>query len=91
LKPDYTSFVHAPGLIPYVLSNPGQEYAIYLQSVTDSSVIQANIPSGNYIVKLMNTVNGEVLKEETIEVGNDIVQIDFLIPDGELAISIRRI
>jgi hypothetical protein len=91
LKPDYTSIVHAPGLIPYVLSNPGQEYAIYLQSVTDSSVIQANIPSGNYIVKHMNTVNGEVLKEETIEVGNDIVQIDILIPDGELAISIKRI
>jgi hypothetical protein len=91
LKPDYTSIVHAPGLIPYVLSNPGQEYAIFLQSVTDSSVIQANIPSGKYSVKHMNTVNGEIMKEETIDVGNEMVQIDVLIPDRELAISIIRI
>jgi hypothetical protein len=39
----------------------------------------------------MNTVNGEVVKEENLEVGNEIVQIEVLIPDGELAISIRRI
>ncbi len=91
IKPDYTSIVHAPGLIPYVLSNPGQEYAIFLQSVTDSSVIQANIPSGKYSVKHMNTVNGEVVKEETIEVGNEMALLDLLIPEGELAISIKRI
>ncbi len=91
LKPDYTSIVHAPGLISYVLSNPGQEYAIFLQSVTDSSVIQANIPSGQYSVKHMNTVNGEIVKEETIEVGNEMVHLDVLIPEGELAISVRKI
>ena len=90
LKPDYTSIVHAPGLIPYVLSNPGQEYAIFLQSVTDSSVIQADIPSGKYSVKHMNTVNGEIVKEETIEVVNEISQFEVSIPDNELAISIRR-
>jgi hypothetical protein len=91
LKPDFTSIVHAPGLIPYVLSNPGQEYAIFLQSITDSSVIQENIPSGKYIVKHMNTVNGEIILEETIHVDNDMLYLDILIHAGELAIDVRRI
>jgi hypothetical protein len=90
LKPDYSSIVHAPGLIPYVLSNPGNEYAIFLQSVTDASVIQANIPSGKYNVKHMNTVNGEVLKEETIQVAGDVTEIKIDIPERELALSIVK-
>jgi len=91
LKPDYSSVVHAPGLIPYVLSNPGQEYAIFLQSVTDASELQANIPSGNYIVKHMNTVNGEMVKEEELQVKEGKARISIDIPDRELALSIQRI
>jgi len=90
LKPDYSSITHAPGLIPYVLSNPGQEYAIFLQSVTDASVIQANIPSGNYIVKHMNTVNGEIVKEEEVHVKEGQVSIGIDIPEAELALSIVK-
>jgi hypothetical protein len=91
LKPDYSSVVHAPGLIPYVLSNPGQEYAIFLQSVTDASELQANIPSGNYIVKHMNTVNGETVKEEKLQVKERKARISIDIPEKELALSIHRL
>jgi len=91
MKPDYTSVTHAPGLIPYVLSNPGEAYAMFIQSVTDSSELQLNIPSGIYSVKHINTVNGNLLKEEQLEVGEDEVRIAVDMPEREFALAIRRI
>jgi hypothetical protein len=38
----------------------------------------------------MNTVNGEVLKEETIQVAGDVTEIKIDIPERELALSIVK-
>jgi hypothetical protein len=89
LRPDYTSIKHSPGLIPYVLSDPGQEYAIFLQSVTRASEIDLKLPAGKYTVKHLNTITGTLEKEETIQVGEETFRLTVSIPDGELGLSIK--
>jgi hypothetical protein len=91
LHPDHTSIRHSPGVIPYVLSDPGREYAIFLQAVTENSVVHMKIPEGNYAVKHLNTVNGEVIKEESIQAGGELVKLEIGFPEGEIAVSIRNI
>jgi hypothetical protein len=91
LKPDHTSVLHAPGLIPYIMSDPGKEYAIFLQSITESTVIKLDIPAEKYIARHINTISGETIREEEIQVGDDPVEINVAIPDGELALDIRKV
>jgi len=91
LKPDYTCVRHAPGLIPYVMSSFGEEYAVFIQSIAESSVIEMDIPSGKYSIKHMNTVNGETVREETIQIGDAPIVLDVSLSEGELALDIRKV
>ena len=91
LKPDYSSVLHAPGIISYVLSDPGREYAIFLHSVTGNSTITMKIPSGNYTIQQMNTVNGEMLKEERLQAGEGPVKLKVNLPERELALKIIKV
>jgi hypothetical protein len=90
LKPDHVSILHAPGLVPYALSDPGMEYAIFLQSITESTMLKMDMPSGVYVAKHIHTTTGEVVKEETLQVGEGSVDIEIAIPDEELALDIRK-
>jgi len=90
LRPDYTCVVNAPGVIPYVLSNPGREYAVFLQSVTESTALKMKIPAGNYTVQHVNTVNGEMVKEESLRVKDAPVELKLDFPEGELALKITN-
>ena len=50
LNPDRSTISHHPGFYVYLLSNPGEEYAAYLEG-TGSAKLVLNLPSGKYTVK----------------------------------------
>lgn len=90
MKPDHSSILHAPGAIPYVLSNPGREYAIFLQSVTGNSNIDIDLPAGTYQITHLNTLNGQILREERIESRGSPVRIEVQLPDREMALKVSK-
>jgi hypothetical protein len=63
LRPDTTTVKHADGAVAHVLSNPGREYAIYLDGngPTELTVV---LPSGDYKVEWINTKTGATDKSE---------------------------
>ena len=73
------------------MSDPGKEYALFLQSITESSVIEMDLPFGEYIVKHVNPLSGELVKEESIQVGEARAVLNISLPDAELALDIRGV
>ena len=91
LSPDHSTIIHAPGVIPYIMSDPGKEYAVFLQSVTESSAIEMDLPAGRYSIKHMNPINGETVMEETLQVGDAPAILNVNLPEWELALDIRKV
>ena len=63
LRPDATVVKHATGVVAHSLSNPGHEYAIYLDGKGPTELTLA-LPSGNYKVEWFNTKTGTTDKTE---------------------------
>lgn len=92
MHPDQEAVKHAPGLIPYVLSDQGSTYAIYLQAVNvDRSDLQMHLPDGNYSLTVLNTVSGEVVREEEIRSSGNQISLSLDFPEGELALKIDKL
>lgn len=64
LHPDVQTLVHADGVYARVLSNPGLEYAIYLDGDGPTDITIA-LPAGHYAAKWINTETGDVEKSES--------------------------
>ena len=65
LHPDHSLGVSSPGLIPYILSDPFGEYAIYLQATgSESSELQLETGSGDFLVQRLNTITGSYYEPE---------------------------
>lgn len=91
LKPDCHTVSHSPGVVPYVLSDKDREYAMFLNSITERSLLHLNLPRGKYNVQHMNTVNGQVIRSENIESNGSVMTMNVHFPEGELAVSIRKL
>lgn len=92
MKPDRCSVIHAPGMVPYVLSNKGEEYAIFLQAVNvEKSKLELKMPDGDYKAIFINTFNGEIIREEERSAENNHLILDVSFVDGEVALKIKRI
>ncbi|HEY2822235.1 MAG TPA: hypothetical protein VGJ06_14420 [Candidatus Acidoferrum sp.] len=63
LKPDATTVKHASGVVAHALSNPGHEYAIYLDGKGPSD-LTLTLPSGDYKMEWLNTKTGATDKSE---------------------------
>jgi hypothetical protein len=63
LKPDVTTVKHASGVVSHALSNPGHEYAIYLDG-KGSSELTLSLPSGDFKLEWINTKTGAIDKSE---------------------------
>ena len=68
LKPDLRTVTHAAGAIAHVLSNPGREYAAYLDG-SGPCELTLDLPAGHYSVEWVNISNGETSHSETIHHG----------------------
>jgi hypothetical protein len=64
LHPDVQTVLHAGGVYTRVLSNPGREYALYLDGDGPTDITLA-LPTGEYSAKWINTETGAIQKSET--------------------------
>jgi hypothetical protein len=63
LRPDAIAVKHAGGVVAHALSNPGHEYAIYLDGKGPTEVT-LTLPSGDYKAEWLNTKTGAIDKTE---------------------------
>lgn len=66
MKPDTKTIVKAEGSFARVFSEAGKQYAIYITNGTRCN-LRLNLPKGNYESKWVNTLNGNVIKSETVK------------------------
>ena len=66
LRPDRSSVKHAAGVVARILSNPGQEYGIYLDG-SGPTEATLDLPAGRYSGDWVNVRTGSVEKSETFE------------------------
>jgi hypothetical protein len=66
LRPDSRSVRHAGGAAARILSDPGKQYAIYLDGDGPSSVT-LDLPSGKYTGAWVDVRTGSVAKSENFE------------------------
>lgn len=63
LRPDRNVVKHSAGASARVLSNPGREYAIYLDG-NGPAELTLDLPKGHYSAEWMNVATGAVLRTE---------------------------
>jgi hypothetical protein len=63
LRPDATTVKHASGVVAHALSNPGHEYAIYLDG-NGPTELTLTLPPGDYKLEWINTKTGATDKTE---------------------------
>ena len=63
LRPDTTTVKHAGGVIAHAISNPGHEYAIYLDG-NGPTELTLTLPAGDYKAEWINTKTGATDKSE---------------------------
>ncbi len=70
LRPDANVVKHAGGVVTHALSNPGHEYAIYLDGKGPTEVT-LTLPSGDYKAEWLNTKTGAIDKTEDFTSSTD--------------------
>ena len=91
LHPDKKVILSSPGLIPYVLSDQKNTYALFLRAVgTDHTFIQLETGDGRFRVQKIDTFTGAYTSPVLMTSSEGILEIDVEIPLGELAIKITR-
>ena len=91
LQPNSSCVTSSPGLIPFILSNENNAYAIFLEAIeTKESILSIKTDNGKYLVQTLNTITGLFSDPVIIESVNGILNIEIDIPEGELAIIIKK-
>ena len=90
MKPSNDIVVRAPGTIPFVLADPGQEYAVYLDGGEQCGLV-LDIPTGKYRVEWVNVSTGRKINSGSVtHLGTQLL---FSSPPyhGEIALRISRL
>jgi hypothetical protein len=91
MHPDQNCVESSPGLIPHVLSDGEDTYAIFLRATgTDSSTFLLETGAGNFRVESLNTLSGAWSETVTMTAEDGVLSLDIDIPLGELAMKITR-
>lgn len=91
LYPNISCIKSSPGLIPYVLSDKNNAYAVYLRAVgTENTTLELITGNGSYQVQALNTITGSYSDPVKLVSINEVLKIDVEIPEGELALKIVR-
>lgn len=91
LHPNLSCIRSSPGLIPYVLSDQNNAYAVYLRAIgTGHTSLQLETGDGHFRVQILNTITGSYTDPVMIEARKGVIKIDIEIPEGELAIKITK-
>ena len=89
LHPDTTVVKHAAGVVAHALSNPGREYAIYLDGKGPTEVMLA-LPSGNYKAEWLNTKTGAIDKSEDVQADGEDKTLTSPAFDNGIALRLTR-
>jgi len=91
MYPDPSCILSSPGLIPYLLSDKKNSYAVYLRAVgTEKSSLQLKTGDGSFRIQELNTLTGSFADPTSLKSKEGILSIDIMIPEGELALKIIR-
>ena len=91
LKPNRTAVLSSPGLIPFVMSDGNNSFAIYLRAVgTDKFKLELFTGEGSFSVQILNTLNGEFSDAVKFKAMEEKILIEGEIPEGELALRIEK-
>lgn len=91
LHPNLSCVTSSAGLIPYVLSDSDNAYAIYLRAIgTDRAALQLETGDGNFQVQFLNTITGSYSGPRLIQASKGLITIEVSVPDGELALKITK-
>ena len=86
MRPSKDIVVHAPGTTPFVLADPGREYAVYLDG-GEQCGLSLMIPPGKYRVEWVDVATGKNLSSRAIDQrGNRMVVAS---PPYQQAIALR--
>ena len=89
LKPDRSSIILGQGMIPYLLSDPGKAYALFLQAVgVESGELLIQVPVGSYAVSWISSLTGETIRSETVNAVDGYLKLRVPFEEGEIAMKI---
>jgi hypothetical protein len=92
LQPNAGCIVSSPGLIPFVLSDKNQSYAIFVRAIgTEEAILSLETGTGSYEVQTLNTLTGSYSDPLRIKADDVVLHVELEIPEGELALKISRI
>lgn len=89
LNPDTTVVYRAPGVVMRVLSEPGRQYAIYLQG-RGPTTLTLNLPRGTWQIEWIDTLDGRSLKKERIASRGGATELASPEFPGEVALRISK-
>ncbi len=91
LHPNQSCVIGSPNLIPYILSDKDNAYAVFLEAIgTKSSFIQLKTGNGNYQVQTLNTITGLFSEPVAVKAIDNVLKITIDIPEGELVLKIIK-
>lgn len=91
LQPDQVSVLSSPGLIPYVLSDKQDTYAIYLRAIgTEQAELDLNTGAGSFQVVMLDPLTGTYSEHGTMEAKDGVLNLALEVPKGEMALKISR-
>ena len=91
LHPDISCVKSSPGLIPYILSDNNNSYAVFLRAIgTEKTKLQLTTGDGDYRLQALNTLNGSYTDPVRIGSEEGVITIEIEIPEGELVLKIVR-
>ncbi len=89
LHPDLSCIKSSPGIIPFVLADQNNAYAVFLRAIgTNNTTLKLITGEGNFRVQELNTITGEYTNPVTYKSREGIIEIELEIPNGELALKI---
>lgn len=91
LRPDDQSVKKSPGLIPYVLSDGRQTFALYLRAVgIVQTELQLATGEGIFVVQLIDPLTGSIVINRRLAAREGMLTIPLEMPAGEMAVKVIR-
>ena len=91
LRPDHNLIEKSSGLIPYVLSDSQDHYAMFIRAVgTKHSELELRTGNGTFQIEIMDPISGSYAPTLEKSAESGILRIPLSLPDGELAVKIVR-
>ncbi len=91
LHPDHSLVTSSPGVIPYVLSDNSDNYALYLRAIgTTQAELEIAPGEGSFQLTAVDPIDGTYTDLGIMETTNGKLRVALQFPDGELALSVTR-